>query len=239
MFGLLESIQVNSMKTAAIVSIQVGMPRTLPLEQSGQFGSDKGASNWRTAFFKQPVSGPVYVGRETVAGDGQADLRYHGGEDRPVLAYCAEHYPRWESELEYPSMPFGGFGENFTVTGLDETTVCLGDRYAIGPIRVEVSQPRQPCSKLARRWQNTDLPALVLKHNRGGWYLRVLQEGTVEAGMSIELEERPYPQWTIANAMAVMYHGKNDIAAMCSLAELPPLSEQWRKQFAERLASIG
>jgi MOSC domain-containing protein YiiM len=185
-----------------------------------------------------PVEGPVYVGRITVAGDGQADLRYHGGEDRPVLAYCGDHYSRWQSELGFTDMPFGGFGENFTVIGMDERTVCLGDHFTIGPIRVEVSQPRQPCSKLARRWQNTDLPALVIKHNRGGWYFRVLHEGSVAAGMPIELMDRPYPQWTIARAMDVMYHGKDDLEAIRSLAVLPPLSEQWRRHFQKRLDAM-
>ena len=211
------------------------MPRDIPLESTPQPGTGAAGQTWRSAFFKQPVTGPVHVGKLTVAGDGQADLRVHGGEDRPVLAYCADHYPLWQSELGYAAMPFGGFGENFTIAAMDERTVCLGDRYQIGPICVEVSQPRQPCWKLARRWQNNELPALVIRHNRGGWYFRILQEGDVEAGMSVELSDRPYPQWTIAHAMDVYYHGKDDLDAIGSLASLPPLSQQWREHFVKLL----
>jgi MOSC domain-containing protein YiiM len=224
------------MEHPKLLSVQVGMPRDLPIEPTtGDFLAGGPGPRWRTAFFKQPVQGPVRVGKTTVAGDGQADLRFHGGEDRPVLAYCAEHYARWENELGYRAMPFGGFGENFSISGTDEREVCLGDRYKIGEVRVEVSQPRQPCSKLARRWQNTGLPALVIKHNRGGWYFRTLREGTVEAGMAIELYERPFPQWTIARAMDVYYHRKDDVHAMRELATLAPLSEQWRSHFEKML----
>ena len=189
---------------------------------------------WYTAFHKQPLTGPVRVGRLTVQGDGQADLRFHGGPDRPILAYCADHYDRWREELNEPAMPYGGFGENFTITSLSEQEVCIGDQYSIGDLRVEVSQPRQPCSKLARRWNNNDLSGLVIQHNRGGWYFRVLQEAIVEAGMPVELLDRPYPKWTIARAMYVMYRGKKDAAANAELMSLPPLSADWRAIFEKR-----
>ena len=223
------------MEKPLLVSVQVGMPRNVRMQQQDRADETSDPTTWRTAFYKLPVTGSVHVGKETIAGDGQADLRYHGGEDRPVLGYCADHYALWEKELGYANMPFGGFGENFTIRGMDERTVCLGDRFAVGPIRVEVSQPRQPCSKLARRWQNHDLPALVIKHNRGGWYFRVLEEGAIEAGMPIVLLDRPYPQWTIARAMEVYYHGKNDLESQRSLASLPPLSQQWREHFEKQL----
>jgi MOSC domain-containing protein YiiM len=218
-----------------LMSVQVGMPRDIPREADSESLAGETGRTWRTAFLKTPVVGAVHVGKETVAGDGQADLRYHGGEDRPVLAYCGDHYRRWEAELGYTAMPFGGFGENFTISGIDEGTVCLGDRYKIGPVRVEASQPRQPCWKLARRWQNQALPELVIKHNRGGWYFRVLEEGFVEAGMSVELYDRPYPPWTIARAMEVYYREKKNAGAHRVLASLPPLSEQWRSHFTKLL----
>jgi MOSC domain-containing protein YiiM len=223
------------MKHPKLLSVQVGMPRDIPFEPEAEFPAGTPAATWRSAFFKQPVQGLIRVGKTAIAGDGQADLRFHGGEDRPVLAYSAEHYARWQNELGYADMPFGGFGENFTITGMDEREVCLGDRYQIGEVRVEVSQPRQPCSKLARRWQNTALPALVIKHNRGGWYFRTLHEGSVAPGMSVELYDRPFPHWTIARAMDVYYHGKTDRQAIRALATLSPLSEQWRTHFQKLL----
>lgn len=219
------------MPTPLLVSIQVAMPQRL-----GRKGAvDPLDRPWHTAFHKLPITGPVQVGRLTISGDGQADLRFHGGPDRPILAYCADHYALWRKELNEPAMPFGGFGENFTIASLNEQEVCLGDRYAIGGLRVEVSQPRQPCSKLARRWNNNDLPAWVIKTNRGGWYFRVLQEATVEAGMAVELLDRPYPKWTIARAMFAMYRGKKDAEANDELAALQPLSVDWREIFAKRL----
>ena len=219
------------MNTPILVSIQVGKPRRLGHKDA----ADPLDSPWHTAIHKQPVTGPVHVGSLLVSGDGHADPRFHGGPDRPILAYCADHYDRWREELNIPTMPFGGFGENFTITSLNEQEVCLGDQYAIGPLRIEVSQPRQPCSKLARRWNNNELPAMVIAHNRGGWYLRVLDEGTVEAGLPVQLLERPYPKWTLARAMFAMYQGKKDAESNRELATLPPLSSDWREQFAKRL----
>jgi MOSC domain-containing protein YiiM len=219
------------MQAPVLLSVQVGEPNDIPFDPANPSLPGPKGPTWHSAFFKKPVQGLVHIGKTRVAGDGQADLRVHGGEDRPVLVYCGDHYSRWQSELGYKDMPFGGFGENFTVSGMDESGVCLGDRYKIGPITVEVSQPRQPCWKLARRWGNKDLPALVIRHNRGGWYLRVLQEGTVTSGMTLDLLDRPYPQWTIARAMDVFYNGKTDIQAQQALAALPPLSEQWRTHF--------
>ena len=219
------------MTQPTLASIQVAMPRDI-----GAGGADDPVqATWYSGFHKQPITGPVKVGTLTVAGDGQADLAVHGGPDRPILAYCAGHYDLWQKELGLTAMPFGGFGENFTVSGLDESAVCLGDRYAIGELRVEVSQPRQPCWKLARRWNIKDLPAIVIRHNRGGWYFRVLREATVEAAMQVELTDRPFPQWTIARANHAMYHGKHDTAANRELASLAPLSSDWRDYFTRRL----
>ena len=217
------------MKHPLLLSIQVAMPRKI----SGD--AESGTKPWYTAFHKQPIHGPVRIGPLTVAGDGQADLSVHGGPDRPILAYCADHYPLWEKELGLTDMPFGGFGENFTIRGLDDRIVCLGDRYAIGDLRVEVSQPRQPCSKLARRWNNKGLPARVIQHVRGGWYFRVLEEATVEAGLTVELLDRPYPKWTIARAYHAMYQDQHDQDANRELAELPPLSADWREYFLRRV----
>lgn len=215
---------------ALLVSIQVGLPATIVTENP----SDNHNPVWQTGFYKLPVRGPVQVGRITIEGDGQADLSVHGGEDRPILAYCAEHYPQWRDELSMPEIPFGAFGENFTISGLDERIVCLGDRYTIGPITVEASQPRQPCWKLARRLGRKDVPARVIEHNRGGWYFRVIEEGKVEPGMSVELKERPNPKWTIRRAMEIMYSAEAEESETKELAELPQLSEQWREYFERR-----
>ena len=190
---------------------------------------------WVTSFFKDPVDGPVWLGLTNLAGDGQADLENHGGPDKAVLAYAAAHYPLWRAELGRPDLPYGAFGENFTIAGLTEATVCIGDVYAIGEARVQVSQPRQPCWKIARRWRIKDLTARVRETGRTGWYLRVLTEGYVEPGLPVTLIERPYPQWTVARATEIMHRRREAPAAAAELAACPLLSTAWR----ETLAAAG
>lgn len=210
--------------TSQIVSLQVGMPTT----HGADTISDK---SWDSGIFKSPVAGPVWLDTLNLAGDGQADLKNHGGPFRAVLAYSAEHYPVWRAELHQPALPFGIFGENLTVTGLDEDTVCIGDVYAIGEVRVQVTQPRAPCWKLARRAGIKDLAARVEARAWGGWYHRVLNEGYIEAGQQVMLMERPHPNFSVRYTFQLMYghlENRDDAAA---LAEVPALSPGWRRAF--------
>src|SRR5262249_47371619 len=133
---------------------------------------------WTSAYYKDPVTGPVKLGRLGLEGDQQADRRVHGGPDMAVLAYSIDHYPVWRRELGIESMGPGGFGENFAVAGRDERTVCVGDVIAIGDARLQVSQPRGPCANISRRWKRADLLKRVTENGRSGWYLRVLDEAT-------------------------------------------------------------
>lgn len=217
----------------SLLSIQVGLPR----DYGSPAAADPHDRPWTTGFFKQPVTGPVQVARTQLAGDGQADLSVHGGVDKAVLAYSADHYTQWRLELGLPDLPHGAFGENLTITGLDESTVCIGDVWQFGPVRLEVSQPRQPCWKLARRWRLTDLPRRVVDTGRTGWYFRVLTEGAVIAGLTPELVERPHGEWTIARANDVHYHGRADRASTAALAACAALSESWRMHLLGRLAN--
>lgn len=219
------------MTSSKLVSIQVAKP-----QQYGHEGALRDDDQpWRTAFFKQTVAGPVDVGWTNLAGDGQADLENHGGINKAVLAYSAEHYPYWRDTLGLAEMPCGAFGENLTITGLDETSVCVGDTWRIGDVLLQVSQPRQPCWKLSRRWRIADLAKQVIQNGRSGWYFRVLQTGVVEAGMPVTLQERPLPDWTIARANETFYHRKQDVTAAKELAGMPLLSMEWREMFAQRL----
>src|SRR5271168_5224037 len=179
---------------AILFSIQVGAPRSYGFEDA----VDAHDKPWTTGFFKAPVEGPIFVGATNLAGDGQADLKNHGGIDKAVLAYSADHYPKWREELRMPEMPYGAFGENLTIAGLSEESVCIGDILRIGKVTFEVSQPRQPCWKLARRWRMHELTALVVRNGRSGWYLRVQEQGWIEAGMPVDLIDRPNPAWSIA-----------------------------------------
>jgi MOSC domain-containing protein YiiM len=205
-----------------LVSIQVGTPRLFD-------DGNPGRRSWLSAFIKEPVTGPIWLGRTNLVGDAQADLKNHGGPDKAVLVYAAAHYADWRKELGWADFPYGAFAENFTVDGLDEWTVCIGDTYAIGEAFVQVSQPRQPCWKISRRWGREDLMARVVATGRTGWYLRVLTEGYVEPGMPMPLLHRPFPQWTIARATEVMRSRRERPDEARELAACPLLSAHWRE----------
>lgn len=216
------------MNEARLLSIQVGKP--------ADHGADAISEKpWRSGVFKSPVQGQVWLGALNLDGDGQADLKNHGGVDRAALAYSADHYLQWRAELNRPDLPYGAFGENFTIAGLNEETVCIGDVYRIGDTQVQVSQPRMPCWKLARRWEIKDLTKRVQEKARGGWYLRVLQEGYVQAGQAVTLLDRSYSRYTVRFLFALMSEWVEDQAALAELATLPALSESWRAYFAERV----
>jgi MOSC domain-containing protein YiiM len=152
--------------------------------------------------------------------------------------YAAAHYPRWEQELGR-SMEPGAFGENLLVDGLDEDTVCIGDVYEIGEVRLQVSHPRQPCATLARRHQILDMIAIVRKNARSGWYLRVLSQGSVEAGLSIRRLDHPNPEWSVRRAARAMLTRDRDPAEAAGLARCRGLSDEWRERLlaAVRAAS--
>ena len=209
-------------------SVQVGHVRT--------FGT-AGAANpldrpWTSAIRKEPVSGPVWAGREGLSGDQQYDRKGHGGPDRALLMYAAEHYPKWRAEWNRKDVGSGGFGENLTVSGINEDIACLGDIYRIGEARVEVSSPRSPCQNLSRRHGIPDLVRVITQNHRSGWYLRVLHEGWVEAGMPVTLLDRPYPQWTVRRVATVKRTRLDTPEEARLLAACPALQVEWREKLA-------
>ena len=216
---------------AKILSIQVGLPKTM-VYLSPQDGR---AESWRSAIYKETVSGPVWAGTTDLAGDAQGDLRVHGGVDKAVYAYPSEHYPLWRAELGLPEMAFGAFGENLAVEGLLEGEVCIGDVLRAGEARLQVSQPRGPCWKLARRWKSRGLEKRFSETGRTGFYLRVLAEGYVEAGMALELVERPAPEWSVLRAHRLLEKVSSDPAAAAALSELPTLSLSCRRDLKKHL----
>lgn len=219
---------------ANLLSLQVGRARELGIPGSRE-PLDK---PWVSGFYKEPITTPVALTLFNLDGDEQADLENHGGRDKAICCYAAEHYPSWRAALELPEMPYGAFGENFTLDGVTEETICLGDQYTIGTTVVEVSQPRQPCWKLGRRWRIKELPAVVIETGRTGWYLRVLQPGTVKAGQELVLLARPFPDWSIARANEIFYRGKHDADASAALAAVAALAESWREHLQNRAAGL-
>lgn len=217
---------------ASVASIQVGGPR----EYGAEGAEDPMDRPWFSGFVKEPVAGPVMLGTINLDGDGQADRVHHGGVDKAVLCYSAAHYPGWREELGRPEMAFGGFGENFTIDGQAEADVCIGDVYRVGGAVVQVSQPRQPCWKLARRWRIRTLVVTTQDSGRTGWYLRVLETGLVAAGDALAILERPNPGWSVARANRVMHVDKSDLEAAAALAALPELSGNWKATLGNRAA---
>jgi MOSC domain-containing protein YiiM len=188
---------------------------------------------WRSAFLKEPVAGRIELASENLAGDRQADLSVHGGPDKAVCVYSADHYPAWRRELRDVRSGPGWFGENFSIEGQAEETVCVGDAYRVGTAVVEVSQPRGPCWKLGRRWGRIDMPKLALQTGRTGWYFRVRETGGVAAGDELTLEDRPYPRWTIDTVNRLMHAKDRDRLelknARLALANCPALAAGWRE----------
>lgn len=188
---------------------------------------DLSTGPWVSAIIKEPVTGAAFLSKTNLAGDAQANTIAHGGVDKAVLAYSAGHYPAWRHELGI-GMSHGAFGENLTIEGLSEESVCIGDIYLVGGATVQVSQPRVPCWKLARRWGIRTLTATVDETGRTGWYHRVLAEGNIQAGDAVRLLERPLPDWTVMRATRVMQNRRRDLPAATALARLEPLAQAWK-----------
>jgi MOSC domain-containing protein YiiM len=213
-----------------IHSIQVGLPATLehPAPIDGQ------SPRWHTAYYKHPVAGPVWVSATHLAGDGQADLRNHGGVDKAINVYCLKHYEFWRKLYGLESLAPASFGENLTLDDADEADVCVGDVYAVGEARLQVSQPRQPCWKMCRFFNLLDIAFVMEQNGKTGWYFRVLKEGSVQAGDTLQLLERPQPRWTILAANEVMHRRHNDPAVAFELAHVQQLSQSWKDPLLRR-----
>ncbi|RYD35876.1 MAG: MOSC domain-containing protein, partial [Verrucomicrobiaceae bacterium] len=212
------------MSTPEVIALFTGKTRQIEAGESGQWW-DK---TWQTGFYKEPVTDPCWLGYEGFRSDEQADRRFHGGPEKAVCVYSSEHYPYWLGELGIPELTHGGFGENLTIQNLTESEVCIGDRFSLGEAEVQVSQPRQPCWKLARRWQVKDLALRVEQTGFTGFYFRVRRHGHVRAGDRLELIERPFPQWSIARCNEIMHHLKQDAVVAGDLAHCPLLSSSWK-----------
>ena len=187
--------QTGSGRVGTLLSVNVGMPKEVPWQGRTVF----------TGVFKDPVPGPRHVGKLNTEGDGQGDLAGHGGEMRAVFVYQVDSYRYWERELGRNDLVPGQFGENFTVEGLSDDVVCIGDRYQIGSAIFEVTQPRVTCYRVGIRMNDPRIPALLVSHHRPGFYFRVLEEGEVQAGDKIiKLSSGP-EQMTVADVDALLY----------------------------------
>ncbi|WAH42615.1 MOSC domain-containing protein [Alicyclobacillus fastidiosus] len=212
-----------------IVSIQVGQVKSYLMH-----GEQAGEKTWKTAFDKRPVATPVIVARSGVDGDAQADRKHHGGPDKAVLMYANKHYGAWTQEFVHLDLGPGGFGENLTVEGMTEESVCVGDVYRIGHLVVEVSQPRIPCWKISERWREATLTDRVRATGWTGWYVRVREPGVISAHDGIELIDRPYPKLNVSTLNGVLFHRvEKSPALLQQLQQCDALAEGWRQAIPE------
>ena len=209
-----------------IISINVAQPETRVY-----FGKETQTGGHKQAV---PQARLTYTNFE---GDGQADLKNHGGPNKAVCVYSFDHYPHWEEVFGVSLLP-GAFSENLTIAGLQEAEVCLGDVFRIGDeVRVQISQPRQPCSKLVGKHNRKDLPDLIHANSWSGFYLRVLQAGVVRAGDAAERVERHPLGVTVEFANQVMYRQRADYASLERVLAVDALSIEWQKSLSRRLTS--
>jgi MOSC domain-containing protein YiiM len=188
-----------------------------------------------TAIFKRPVEGPVAVRKLKLKGDEQADLSAHGGLDKAVYAYPQEHYAYWRSELPDYSFKPGNFGENLTLTGLTEEAIHIGDHLEIGTAVFTVTQPRSPCYKLGVRFQREDMTKRFYESRRFGFYLRVLREGTLQAGADVTVVERDPNTVSVADIVRLFTGDSHDSALLERVLKVSALSAGWRDYLREHV----
>jgi len=216
-------------RAGALLSVNVGMPRDVSWH----------GRTVHTAVWKKPVAGPRMVRRLNIDGDGQGDLAGHGGEQRAVFVYQIESYRYWQEQLGRDDFEYGQFGENFTVQGLADDQVCIGDRYRIGDAVFEVTQPRVTCFRVGIRMDDPRMPALLVSHHRPGFYFRVLTEGAVEAGQEIVKLASGPEAMTVTDTDALLYLPGHPRQQLRRALRIPALSGGWKASFQEMLGQPG
>jgi len=206
---------------AQLLSVNVGLPRDIEWK----------CKSVHTAVWKDAVRGRRKVERLNIEGDGQGDLQGHGGEHRAVLVYQIDSYRYWERELGRNDFVFGQFGENFTVEGLPDDEVCIGDRYRIGSALFEVTQPRVTCYRVGIRMDEPRMAALLVEHHRPGFYFRVLETGEVAAGDEIVKVSNGPERMSVTEADALLYLTGHPRAQLERALRIPALSAGWRSSF--------
>lgn len=196
-----------------------------------------GSEGLPSAIDKQPVGGTLAVSRLGLAGDRQADAAHHGGPDKALHHYPADHYPAWRRQFPGRAAAFeiGGFGENLSTLGLIEEDVCLGDVFRLGGAVIQVSQGRSPCRKLNLRFALPDMAEWVRISGRTGWYYRVLEEGPAGPGDMLIPLERPLPEWPVARLFRALFRDGAAREELEELAGLALLAAGWRARAAQRL----
>lgn len=208
-----------------LVSVNVGLPREVPWD----------GHTAATAIFKAPVDHPVQLRRLNLDGDRQADLKVHGGPEKAVYGYPSEHYEFWRRELPGTELPWGAFGENFTIEGLFENSAFIGDSFRIGGAMVTVTQPRMPCYKLGIRFGRDDMVKRFLASRRTGFYFSVAKEGEVRPGELIEPLAQDENRISVADIVQLYVGDEPDSGLLQRAVRLEALPANWRNYFRQRL----
>ncbi|MGP7999958.1 MAG: MOSC domain-containing protein [Streptosporangiaceae bacterium] len=216
-------------RVGSLLSVNVGLPQDV----------DWHGRTVHTAVWKRPVTGPRLVRRLNIDGDGQGDLAGHGGEHRAVFVYQIGSYRYWQHELGRDDFSYGQFGENFTVDGLPDDQVCIGDRYQIGEALFEVTQPRVTCYRVGIRMADPRIPALLVSQHRPGFYFRVLHEGRVQAGDAIVQVAAGPEAMTVADIDALLYLPGHPRQQLQRALRIPALPDGWRASFEAILGQPG
>jgi ferredoxin-NADP reductase/MOSC domain-containing protein YiiM/ferredoxin len=214
---------------ARLLSVNVGLPRDVPWN----------GRTVHTGIWKDPVAGRCRVGRLNLEGDGQGDLNGHGGEQRAVFVYQIESYRHWQQQLQRTDFVLGQFGENFTIEGLADDVVCIGDHYQIGSALFEVTQPRVTCYRVGIRTGEPRMPALLTSSGRPGFYFRVLREGEVGAGDEITKVGEATDRMTVTEINALLYSPNHPRDQLERSLRIEALSPGWRRSFETLLQSDG
>src|SRR5580698_1536395 len=213
--------------TGRIVSVNVGLPRDVAWQ----------GRTVRTGVWKTPVTGRIFARRLNLDGDGQGDLRGHGGEQRAIMVYQLDSYRYWAEYLGRSDLVAGNFGENLTVEGLADNEVCIGDRFRIGGAVVEVSQPRDTCYRVGIRLNHPEIAALLVAHHRPGFYFRVIQEGEIGAGDRVEKLSDGPERMTVAEIDGLLYSAEHSLEGLRRAIRIPALSVDWQGSMQALLAA--
>jgi len=211
--------------TARLISVNVGEPRELLWM----------GRTIKTGIFKEAIPGRVAVRRLNLNGDKQADLSVHGGLDKAVYLYPAEHYAYWQEEYPGMQLPWGMFGENLTTEGMLEDEVSIGDQFRVGSVELMVTQPRLPCYKLGIRFGRDDIIKRFMAAGRPGFYLRVLQEGEVGAGDTIERISRDDGEVTVSDVFRLIGKDRDDTETLRRAVQVKTLPDSLRSHFLNNL----
>ncbi|MEM7551967.1 MAG: MOSC domain-containing protein [Bacteroidota bacterium] len=212
-----------------LVSVNVGKPQTV---------------NWKgkeveTGIYKESVDGVVKVNSLNLEGDQQADLKVHGGVSKAVYAYPSEHYEYWKSVYPEKNLDWGKFGENLTTSGVLETEINVGDQYKIGSAIFEVTEPRMPCYKLGIKMEDDSILKKFLEANYSGFYFKVVQQGELQAGDSIELVQRDDYGFTVSEMSSLYWNEKKNKPLLEKALGFPKLLDSWKPFFEDKLKELS